>query len=97
MVSPAAQGAEALKALRSQSLPGAASLKAIGQSCLSIAGIQPSQGLRQHIPTPAPASPALLPRFNFMSIRSREKDIFSRSKGHSKHERDTVTGQEQVM
>lgn len=94
---PAALGVGALSVLISQSFPGAASPKAIGQSCLSIAGRQPSRGLRQHIPAPAPASPALLPRFNFMFIRSTEKDIFSRSKGHSEHERNTVTGQELVM
>lgn len=94
---PAALGVGALSVLISQSFLEAASPKAIGQSCLSIAGRQPSQGLGQHIPALAPVTPALLPRFNFMFIRSIERDIFSRSKRHSEHKRNTVTGQEQVM
>lgn len=49
------------------------------QSNLSITGRQPSQSLRQYILALAPASPALLSRFNFIFIRSTEKDIFSRS------------------
>lgn len=67
------------------------------QSNLSITRRQPSQSLRQYILALAPASPALLSRFNFIFIRSTEKDIFSRSKGHSEHERNTVTGQKQVI
>lgn len=61
-----------------------------------VAGRQPSQGLRQHILALAPASPALIPRFNFVFIRSLQKDIFSRSEGQSEHERNTVSGQAQA-
>jgi hypothetical protein len=40
--------------------------------------------------TLVPASPALLPRFNFIWITSIELDSFSRSKEHDKHERNPV-------
>lgn len=60
----------------------------IGQSRLSVAGRQPSQDLRQHSLAPGPTSPALLPRFNFIFIRSIKKDIINWSKGHSEHERN---------
>lgn len=61
----------------------------IGHSSFSVARRQPSQSLRQHSIALAPTSPAPCPWFNFILIRSIEKDIFSRSKGHSEHERNS--------
>lgn len=98
MASPCNPGSCGLSQCSSASpFPGLPFQRPNGQSSLSVAGRQPSQGLRQYIPARVPTSPALLPRFNFIFIRSIKKDIFSRSKGHGEHERNTVTGQEQVM
>lgn len=98
LASPCNPGSCGLSQCSSASpFPGLPFQRPNGQSSLSVAGRQPSQGLRQYIPARVPTSPALLPRFNFIFIRSIKKDIFSRSKGHGEHERNTVTGQEQVM